>query len=32
MEIGKNFADLVSYNENMTKGMEDKLWFLKHLD
>lgn len=32
MEIGKNFCDLVSYNENMTKGMEDKLWFLKHLD
>ena len=32
MEVGKKFSDLISYNENMTKGMEDKLWFINHLD
>lgn len=31
MEIGKKFADFISYNENMAKGMEDKLWFVNHL-
>lgn len=31
MEIGKNFADLAYYNENMRKGMEDKLFFLDNL-
>lgn len=32
MEIGAKFVDLSSYNENMAKGIEDKLFFLKHLD
>lgn len=32
MEIGVDFKNLSSYNENMAKGMEDKLWFLKHLN
>ena len=32
MEIGAKFVDLSSYNENMAKGIEDKLFFLKHLE
>ena len=31
MEIGTNFTNLESYNANMAKGMEDKLWFVNHL-
>ena len=31
MEIGKAFENLKAYNENMSKGMEDKLFFLEHL-
>ena len=31
MEIGEKFKDLQSYNKNMSKGIEDKLFFLKHL-
>lgn len=32
MEVGAKFVDLSSYNENMAKGIEDKLFFLTHLD
>ena len=32
MEIGTNFTNLESYNANMAKGMEDKLWFINHLN
>ena len=32
MEVGGKFVDLSSYNENMAKGIEDKLFFLNHLD
>lgn len=32
MEVGKNFVDIHSYNQNMTKGLEDKLFFIKHLN
>ena len=32
MEVGKEFVDLASYNKNMAKGMEDKLFFLNHFD
>ena len=31
MEIGPNFKNILSYNENMAKGMEDKLFFLNEL-
>ena len=31
MEIGKKFASLDTYNENMAKGLEDKLFFLNQL-
>lgn len=32
MEIGKTFVNLEYYNQNMQKGLEDKLFFLNHLD
>lgn len=32
MEIGKKFIDIYSYNQNMSKGLEDKLFFIKHLN
>ena len=32
MEVGKKFADLIYYNDNMRKGMEDKLFFLDNMD
>lgn len=32
MEVGVNFKNLASYNENMAKGMEDKLFFIKKLN
>lgn len=32
MEIGKEFVNLAYYNQNMSKGLEDKLFFLNHLD
>ena len=32
MEVGKKFVDLASYNEHMAKGIEDKLFFLNHID
>ena len=31
MEVGNTFNDLQSYLDNMAKGLEDKLFFLKHL-
>ena len=31
MEIGKNFASIEYYNNQMSKGLEDKLYFLEHL-
>ena len=31
MEIGGKFGNIISYNENMAKGMEDKLFFLNEL-
>lgn len=31
MEIGEKFENLQTYNKNMTKGLEDKLFFLEHL-
>ena len=31
MEVGKKFADLESYNQQMAKGLQDKLFFLEHL-
>lgn len=31
MEIGKSFINLDSYLENMAKGLEDKLFFMKYL-
>lgn len=31
MEIGPNFKNILSYNENMSKGIEDKLFFLNEL-
>ena len=31
MEIGPDFKNILSYNENMAKGMEDKLFFLNEL-
>ena len=30
-EIGKRFKDINSYNSDMRKSMEDKLYFLEHL-
>lgn len=32
MEVGANFKNILSYNENMAKGLEDKLFFLKKLN
>lgn len=32
MEVGKNFANIGSYNANMRKGMEDKLFFLNKIN
>lgn len=32
MEIGINFKNIISYNENMAKGMDDKLFFLNKLN
>lgn len=32
MEIGTKLVDLSSYNENMAKGMEDKLFFVEKLN
>lgn len=32
MEIGKDFANISSYNANMRKGMEDKLFFLNRIN
>ena len=32
MEVGINFKNIKSYNENMAKGMEDKLFFLSKLN
>lgn len=31
MEVGKNFKDILSYNQNMAKSLEDKLFFLNNL-
>ena len=31
MEIGGKFGNIISYNENMAKGMEDKVFFLSEL-
>ena len=31
MEIGKHFANLASYNQNMALSLQDKLFFLEHL-
>jgi len=31
MEIGERFKNILAYNENMAKGMEDKLFFLNEL-
>ena len=31
MEVGEKFADLESYNQQMAKGLQDKLFFLEHL-
>ena len=32
MEVGINFKNLISYNENMAKSLEDKLYFLDKLN
>lgn len=32
MEIGEKINNITAYNESMMKSMEDKLWFVKHLD
>lgn len=32
MEIGINFNDIKSYTENMSKGLEDKLFFLNRIN
>lgn len=32
MEVGKNFANIMSYNQNMAKGLEDKLFFVNQID
>lgn len=32
MEVGINFKNIISYNENMAKGLADKLFFLEHLN
>ena len=31
MEVGKKFENLKVYNQNMAKGLEDKMFFLEHL-
>ena len=32
MEVGINFKNILSYNENMAKGMDDKLFFLNQIN
>ena len=32
MEVGVNFKNILSYNANMAKGMEDKLFFLNKIN
>ena len=32
MEVGVNFKNILSYNANMAKGMEDKLFFLNQIN
>ena len=32
MEVGINFKNILSYNESMAKGMEDKLFFLNKIN